>query len=92
MDEIDALINVLKDIRGEFIADNLKAIGFFLLVLGWLITSEKTRAFLKENPGIRTLALLTVIVAGLTHTSYVLISFIASQRQVKWVRAFDYDP
>jgi len=49
-----------------------KTAGFLLLALGWLITSDKARAFLHDNVRARRTSLLVVLIVAAVHASVVI--------------------
>ncbi len=69
-EKFDLLLESLKDIQGEFLADNMKVIGFLLIAIGWLVTSEKSRAYLKSRPVVGYFAIGCIIIASGIHVLY----------------------
>jgi hypothetical protein len=49
-----------------------KTAGFLLLALGWLITSDRARAFLRDNIRARRTSLLVVLIAAAVHVLVVI--------------------
>ena len=64
--------DALKANEAAFLDTMFKATGFFLLALGWLLTSEKSRDLLGGNAVAKYAALLAILLIAATHV-WVLI-------------------
>ena len=89
IEQLKLLLEGLNAIRQEFITDNLKVYGFFLLIIGWLISSEKTRAYLSNHKQVKPYAIIVLIAAASVHTFYATVSFFASKYQVARIQSLD---
>jgi hypothetical protein len=68
-EQFDVLYESLRTFQTGFVDAAFKATASFLLVLGWLVTSDKAREFLLKDPSRRYLAVLAVILAGVIYAS-----------------------
>jgi hypothetical protein len=59
------LYGALSEYQTLLIETNVKACGFFLLVLGWLLTSEKARQFVEESIFTKTIAIFGAVMPAI---------------------------
>ncbi|MCM8596697.1 hypothetical protein [Accumulibacter sp.] len=90
----DPLLAEIAKVRFELLHDALKAekdsytkvvwssFSLLLIALGWLLTSRDARQFLRDNPGVRGVALSAVLVVAAVHTVVLGFHVAASQRIV----------
>ena len=62
------LYDSLRDLSKDFANDVLKTIGSLLLVIGWLMVSERSREFLRRNFTAWRTALVVIPVLAATNT------------------------
>lgn len=75
--QIELLYDALKHEYTVYIDDVLKSIGFLVLGLGWLVTSDKGRQVLHSS---KILALLCVLVLCVNSISLVIGHYVRSRR------------
>lgn len=67
----DHLHQSLVQYQQLFFDGSLKATGFFLLIMGWILTSDKARDFMKNDPFIATVGGWGLIVCAI---AYIVLS------------------
>ena len=63
----------------DYVNDVLKTIAFLLLAVGWILTSDRSREFLKNNRAARRAALIIVPVIALLNFGWSIAMFLDSQ-------------
>jgi hypothetical protein len=85
MDEHERFVkfyDVIPEIFRSYVANFVWAVGLLSLANGWLISSESSRAFIRDSkPAYLTLTLV-VFVIGVLHTASCLIFFRRSQEKI----------
>jgi len=61
----DLLYGALREYEATFVDASLKACGFFLLALGWVLTSDKAREFVTESDINRRLAIFGLLLPSI---------------------------
>ncbi len=64
-EQFELLHTSITMLSQQYVDDVLKTIAFVLLAIGWILTSDRSRAFLKSNRAARRAALITVPVVAL---------------------------
>lgn len=75
----DLLYGALREYEATFVDVSLKACGFFLLALGWALTSDKAREFVTESDLNRRLAILGLVLPSIA-------AFVLSNRVIRAAR------
>lgn len=78
----DMLHKSVVDLSDDYEDDVLRTIGFLLLAIGWILTSEKSREFLKQNRSARRAALATIPMIALVHVGWSIGTFRISQNKM----------
>lgn len=76
----------------EYVNDALKTIGFLLLAAGWLVSSDRSRKFLRESRRAHRAALVVVPLAAVIHVWLALGTYRLSQSKVALLENLDYMP
>jgi hypothetical protein len=71
-EEFKTLLEALKGYQANSLDSGYKTLGFMVIALGWLITSEGARTFLKANWNIR---FATLIFLGLSVIGYGFMAY-----------------
>ncbi len=80
----------LRDLSKNFGNDVLKTVGSLLLAIGWLMMSEGSREFLRQNEKTRRTALVVIPVLAVTNTVWLIDRFRASERKVALLDGLKY--
>ena len=70
--------------------DVLKTIGSLLLAIGWLMMSEASRKFLRDNRQVRGTALVVVPLMAVSNAVWLINRFVVSERKVRLLRELNY--
>ncbi len=62
------LFDILKDLNKSYSQNVMSTLGFILLTIGWIITSDKSRSFLSSSNSIRFSAIAVVGIIALIHS------------------------
>ncbi len=89
-ERFDRLSNSLADLSDEYANDTMKTISFLLLAMGWLITSEKSRAYLGGNRLARQAALTAIPALAMMHALTAAQTYFASQNTMEALRNLGY--
>jgi hypothetical protein len=81
--ELHDLINLQSAILNQYNHNIWTTYGLYVAAIGWIMTSDKSRSFLRSNPGVRV---CVVVAAGLTVSLEIGVLFFL------WLRSkFLYD-
>ena len=86
------LYKSLVEFYERFIDGCLKATGFFIIALGWVLTSERAHAFFVKNPEVRCLAALGALLPALAFVVLCLRLMVVMRRLGRELNALDYVP
>lgn len=78
----ELLHDALKAERAAYTTIVWSSFSLLLIALGWLLTSKDTREFLRDNPGVRRVALSAVLVVAALHAVVLGFHVAGSQRIV----------
>lgn len=70
--------------------DVLKTIGSLLLAIGWLMMSEASRKFLRDNRQVRGTALVVVPLMAVSNAVWLINRFVVSEGKVRLLRELNY--
>ncbi len=91
-ERFEILHKSLKDIFDEYTNDVLKSIAYLLLAIGWIVTSDRSREFLRGNNQAYRVAIIIVLVIALLHTGLAYWAFDRSQRISDLLVGLNYLP
>lgn len=80
----------LRDLSKDFANDVLKTIASLLLVIGWLMVSEGSREFLRQNLTAWCTALVVIPVVAAANTVWLIDRFRASENKVALLKELEY--
>lgn len=89
-ERFDYLSTSLAKQSDEYVNDTMKTISFLLLIMGWLITSENSRTYLRNNRLGRRAALTTIPAVAVLHTLLAIETYGASKGKMAALRTLDY--
>ncbi len=76
----------------EYVNDALKTIAFLLLAVGWLVSSNRSRKFLKDSPLARWAGLVVVPTVAILHVWLALTTYQLSQSKATLLEGLNYMP
>jgi hypothetical protein len=88
----DVLYSTLCDVQGSLIDNMARTAGFLLLAAGWIATSETTRSFLRANPSIRYLAVVSLAGAFGLYGAASIKAFLISRDTFRLLVDLDFMP
>lgn len=62
------LFEILKDLNKSYFQNVMSTLGFVLLAIGWVVTSEKSRSFLGSSKSIRFSSVAVVGIISMIHS------------------------
>ena len=80
----------LRDLSKNFANDVLKTVGSLLLAIGWLMMSEESRDFLRQNSTAWLTALVVIPVLAVTNTVWLIDRFRVSENKVALLEGLKY--
>jgi len=86
------LYRALVEFHALFIDGSLKATGFFIIALGWLLTSKDAHAFFVANPRMRRVAALGVLLPALAFVVLCSRLMVVMRLLDRELRALNYFP
>ncbi len=89
-EQFDRLSTSLANLSDEYTADTIGTISFLLLVMGWFIMSERSRAYLHTNRLARRAALTAIPSVALMNALLVSGVYTASQAKVRALERLNY--
>ncbi len=89
-ERFDRLSISLAELSDEYANDTMKTISFLLLAMGWLITSERSRAYLGGNRLARQAALTAIPALAMMHALTAAQTYFASQGKMETLFNLDY--
>src|SRR5262245_22418549 len=78
--QFELLYGDLRSLHETFVDGSAKMVGFQIIVLGWLITSESVASALKVNPAVCLIAAAAILISGLVYVIISLKTYRASKR------------
>lgn len=69
----------LKDVHSRYVTDVMKALAFLIICIGWFITSDKSRNFLKNNRTVRISFIIALVVICAIHIRSQITTYIYSK-------------
>ena len=91
-ERFEILHKSLKDILDEYTNDVLRSIAYLLLAIGWIVTSDRSREFLRGNKRAYRVAIIIVLLIALLHTGLAYWTFDRSQRMSDLLVELNYLP
>ena len=76
-DTFEFVFEILKDLNKSYFQNVMSTLGFAVLGIGWIITSDKSRSFLASSEHVRLAAMAVVAVIALIHTVISIGAFVA---------------
>ena len=80
----------LVDLSDRYVGDVMKTIAFLLLATGWILTSDRSREFLRRNRGARRTALITVPGIAILHVWLSIQTFEISTQKMQLLEEIGY--
>ena len=93
MSEKDAftfLFEILKDLNKSYVENVMATLGFILLSMGWMVTSEKAREFLRQNRPMRIGALIVIFTIAIIHSGVSIALWYVSNEKHQQIVALNY--
>ena len=84
---LTAALAAMRDLSAGYIDVLWKVLGFQLLAIGWLLTSNDARRFLHESTTANNVLLAVVIAGLLGHTAVVFLMLRRSRSLTKWLQS-----
>jgi len=82
---LSAALDAVRDLSAGYVEALWKVLGFQLLTIGWLLTSNDARRFLHESTTANNV-LLVVVIAGLVgHSAIILRMWKRSRSLTRWL-------
>ncbi len=91
-DRFEFLHNSLHELSQDYTNDVFKTIGFLLLAIGWIVTSQHSREFIGSRPIIRWAGLTSIAVAVIVHVALVRERFLVSSDQWQQLSELGFMP
>ena len=89
-EQFDRLSNSLTRLSDDYVDDTMKTISFLLLIMGWFITSERSREYLRANRYARSAALTAIPAVALMHAFLIHGFYARSQAKVGALERLSY--
>ena len=87
----DHLYAALSEYESRFVDTSLKACGFYLLIMGWLLTSETARGLMGPGPN-RTIAIIGLALPACA-CAFLFVRIIQIMQMLqRELKALDYCP
>lgn len=78
--QFELLYGDLRSLHEAFVDGSAKMVGFQIIVLGWLITSENVASALKANASVCLIAAAAILISGLVYVFISLKTYRASRQ------------
>ncbi|HEV2883462.1 MAG TPA: hypothetical protein VGW36_01315 [Pyrinomonadaceae bacterium] len=90
---LDYSYKILLDSYNKYLDNVFKTIGFLLLTIGWLITSDKSRMFFQEDRRARIIFLVGIVLMWLVNAASLFDNYFEGTRIIESIEKIDYmDP
>ncbi|MFX0137180.1 MAG: hypothetical protein ACFFDN_26305 [Candidatus Hodarchaeota archaeon] len=80
----------LKDIYNDYIIDVVKTVAFLIICLGWLITSDKSRNFVKKNKATRMASIIIIVLLFILNIHTAIKAYNFSQDKISELSLLNY--
>lgn len=91
-EQFELLYERLQSLHGSGVDSMFKVAGFFLLVTGWVLTSDNAQALLVRDPLIRVSALVTLVFVAVAFAGIALRLVRESGTIFRRLKALGYMP
>ena len=88
-EKFDMIYTSMTHLSKEYVDDVMKTIAFLLLAIGWIVTSDRSRAFLSTE-NVNLTALIAIVFIALTHVLLSIGAFRTSQVKMRLLEDLDY--
>lgn len=89
-EKFSLLYQSLKETRDDYDADVMKTLAFLIMALGWFITSEKSREFLRKNRAVRISSILAVTIICVIHVRASVLTYLTSKKLGFLIESLNY--
>ena len=89
-EELEYSYKILLDSYNKYLDNVFKTIGFLIVMIGWLITSENSRLFFQENKLARNIFLGVISVMWLIHALSLIDNYREGTRIMDLIEKLDY--
>ncbi|MCH7475962.1 MAG: hypothetical protein IIA27_15025 [Gemmatimonadetes bacterium] len=89
-EQFDRLSSSLARLSDDYVNDTMKTISFLLLIMGWFITSERSREYLRANRPARSATLTAIPAVALMHAFLTHRFYAGSQAKVRALERLSY--
>ena len=93
MSEQDAfvlLFDILKDLNKSYVENVMATLGFVLLAMGWIVTSDKAREFIGGNKNVRGAAIFLIVAIAIIHSAISIVLLKISHNQFEQIVDLNY--
>jgi hypothetical protein len=91
-EQFELLYGILKTLHDGALDAVLKVMGFLLLAMGWVVTSESARVFLAGDRTLQWATVLVLAMAALLFALFALRVVRESRATARAIEALDYMP
>jgi hypothetical protein len=89
-EKLDYSYKILLDSYNKYLDNVFKTIGFLIVIIGWLITSDKSRLFFQENKWARATFLLVIVIMWLVHASSLFDNYVEGSKIMTSIEKLNY--
>ncbi len=89
-DKFNLAYESLKEIHHCYTTDVMKSLAFLLICIGWFITSNKSRDFIKNNKIVRISSIVALVIIGIIHIREQINTYMSSQHIVSDLSNMNY--
>ena len=89
-DKFNLAYESLKEIHHCYTTDVMKSLAFLLICIGWFITSNKSRDFIKNNKIVRISGIVALLIIGIIHIREQINTYMSSQHIVSDLSNMNY--
>src|SRR5689334_16519625 len=91
-EQFELLYGILKAYHDSSLDTALKAMGFLLLVMGWVLTSENARVFLARDQALQWASIAVLAMAAVLFALFARRVLLESRATFRALEALDYIP
>lgn len=89
-DKFNLAYESLKEIHHCYTTDVMKTLAFLLICIGWFITSNKSRDFLKNKKSVRISSIVALVIIAIIHVREQINTYMSSQHLVSDLSIMNY--
>jgi hypothetical protein len=89
-DANDVLFKALEDNYSRYFDNIFKVVGFIIVAIGWILTSDKSRDFLQKNIVAYRVSIAAVFIIACGHAVALGFGYISSLKLVEQLREIGY--